>query len=300
MGGKRILFMGSPAFAVPSLQALHAAGHDIVAVYTQPPRPAGRGKQLQKTAVHDVAERLGIPVLTPERLKGEALDGLLAIACDCICVVAYGLLLPKAIVDTRTCLNVHPSALPRWRGPAPLQHSLMAGDTTTEICIMKLDVGMDTGPVYRRVPLTISSDMTLGELHDTCAQQGAAALCHIVETLETHTPVPQTGDATLAPKITPEMRLLDWTKPATTLYNQVRGLSPAPGATAIVAGETIKVIQSEPLEVLSTALPGAIVSTTHGIDVACGEGGLRILTLQRPGGKAMPATAAARGWKELG
>jgi methionyl-tRNA formyltransferase len=297
---KRIIFMGSPAFAVPSLKALVEAGHTIVAVYTQPPRPAGRGKHLQKTDVHMLAESLNIPVFKPERLKGDALDALMATPADCICVVAYGLLLPRVVVENRTCLNVHPSALPKYRGPAPLQHALLNGETTTDICIMQLEASMDTGPIYSRIPFAIPADMSMGTLHDAAAAEGAAELVHVVETLETRTPEPQTGEPTLAPKITLETRQMNWEDTATRLHNRVRALSPAPGAVATLAGEQVKILQTTPVETSTPRVPGTIVQTSkQGIDVATGHGVLRILTLQRPGGKPLSAAQALNGWKDL-
>lgn len=295
-----LIFMGSPAFAVPSLKALVEAGHTIVAVYTQPPRPAGRGQKLTPTAVHQEAERLGLgdKVKHPERLRGEALDDIMAIPCEAVCVVAYGLLLPKRLVDDKLCLNVHPSALPRWRGAAPIQHTLLAGDTTTDVCIMKLDEGMDTGPVYHRTPLAISPDTTAGSLHDTCANIGARALVHVLANLDTLQPIPQTGEATLAPKITPNMRPIDWHQPSTVIHNHIRALSPSPAATAVLGGEVVKVLSSC---VIVSAMkpscpPGTILKADTELHIACGDGVLRILSLQRPNKKPMLAEDALRGW----
>lgn len=297
---KRLIFMGSPAFAVPSLKALVAAGHSIAVVYTQPPRPAGRGNKLQKTAVHEAAEAMGLPVLHPEKLKAEALEALLATPADLICVVGFGMLLPRAVVESRLCLNVHPSALPRWRGATPVQSALMAGDTTTDVCIMQLEAGMDTGPVFSRTPVVIPPDMTCGELNDIVWELGAKRLCYVVDHVETLTPIPQQGEATLAPKVTPETRQLDWALPAATLHNRVRGLAPAPGAVGLLAGETVKILQTATLPAQPTAVPGTVLAAgATGIDVATGDGVLRILSLQRPGGRPLPAADVARGWKGL-
>lgn len=292
-----LIFMGSPMFAVPSLKALHEAGHTFSAIYTQPPRPAGRGQKLTPTAVQHVAEDLGLgPIRTPEKLKGDALDELLATPCDAIIVVAYGLLLPKAVVEARTCVNVHPSALPRWRGPAPLQHTLLNGDTETEICIMKLDEGMDTGPVFSRTPLEVPIDMTYGELHDIAAHMGGEQLAKVVRHLSTLKPVAQTGTPTLAPKITPEMRKLDFTQPASAVHNHIRALAPAPGATTTIGGETVKLLASEVLDTSTTNLPGQVVYKDADLRIACNPGTLSITRLQRPGAKAMPVAEALRGW----
>lgn len=296
----KLIFMGSPTFAVPSLKALHAAGHSIEAIYTQPPRPAGRGQKLTPTAIQHTAEELGLgPIRTPLKLRNEALEEVLATPCDAIIVVAYGLLLPKAITDARTCLNIHPSALPQWRGPAPLQHTLMNGDTTTEICIMQLDEGMDTGPVYSRTPLEVPVDMTYGELHDLAAHMGAEALVEVLNNLDRRKPSPQKGQATLAPKITPAMRRVDFTLPATAVHNHIRALSPTPGATAQLGGEVVKLLGSD---VPSTAnqqpptAPGTIMVTEKSLHIACNPGTLSITRLQRPGGKPLPVAEALRGW----
>ena len=291
----KLVFMGSPAFAVPSLRMIHAAGHEIACVYTQPPRPAGRGQKPQPTAVEAAARELGIAdIRSPERLKGEALETLLATDADALCVVAYGLLLPKALVDSRLCLNVHPSALPRWRGAAPLQWTVLSGDGATEVCVMRLDEGMDTGPVYSRTPLAVSPNMTTGELHDRCADVGAVELGKVLSLLSTLRPVPQVGHATHAPKIAPDMKPIDWTKTAHEVHNHIRGLSPSPGATLTMRGEVVKALRSrvEP----GTGAPGEVVGVADGLDIATGDGVVRILELQRPGKTAMAAVEVLKGW----
>jgi methionyl-tRNA formyltransferase len=293
----RIVFMGSPAFAVPSLKALHAAGHEILCVYTQPPRPAGRGRQVTPTAVEAAAREMGIAdIRTPEKLKGEALEALLATVCDAVCVVAYGLLLPKALVDTKPCLNVHPSRLPRWRGAAPIQHTLMAGDRGTDVCIMKLDEGMDTGPVYSRESLTVPPEMTGGELHDLTATMGAHDLVKVLANLGSLTLVPQRGEATHAGKITPEMRRVDWGKPAETVHNLIRALAPAPGATTQWGDETLKLLGSR-VVARQGGEPGMVLAAEYdGLVVACGVDAMSIHILQRPGRKALPVADALNGW----
>lgn len=299
----KIVFMGSPAFAVPSLRALYEAGHEIIAVYSQPPRPAGRGQKLQKTAVHEVAEELGLEVFTPEKLRGEALDFVLGLDAEVFCVVAYGLLLPKAMVDNRLCLNVHPSRLPRWRGAAPLQWTLIAGDTQTEVCVMQLDAGMDTGPVVMREALEVPADWNLSELHDVTAAMGAQMLAEVVGNLKQIQPVAQVGEATHAAKITGEIRVIDWSKTAAEVHNLVRGLSPAPGATAKLGDEVFKVLRTVPVErwtykVIGEA--GTILGVdAQGVMVACGTGAVRIEEMQRAGGKPGFASDLARGWSEL-
>ncbi len=294
----KIVFMGSPAFAVPSLMALHAEEHEIVAVFTQPPRPAGRGQKLQKTDVHEAAEELGLPVFTPEKLKGADLDFVMGIEADVFCVVAYGLLLPKVLVDNRLCLNVHPSALPKWRGAAPLQWTLISGDQTTDICVMKLDAGMDTGPVVERQAMEIPVDMTLGELHDHAADTGAMLLAEVVERHKSLRQVPQVGEASHAPKISKEMRVIDWHKPAAEVHNLVRGLSPSPAATGKLGEEVFKILKTQ-LEAREGAAGEVLAVDAEGIIVACGLGSVRIVEMQRAGGKAGDASEIARGWDTL-
>jgi len=302
MSGKRIVFMGSPAFAVPSLRALHDAGHVIAAVYTQPPRPAGRGKALQKTAVHVAAEELGLPVFTPEKLKGADLDAVMALPCDAVCVVAYGLLLPKVLVENRLCLNVHPSSLPRWRGAAPLQWTLLGGDTRSEVCIMQLDAGMDTGPVLDRAEIEIPETMTLGQLHDLCADVGARRLAAVVDDVKAFAPVPQAeGGVTLAHKITRDMRMVDWAADARAVHNRIRAFEPSPCAVATLEGVDVKLSESA-VEgpVAEPGQPGEIVAVdAGGMVVACGKGAVRIARLQKPGGSMAHASEVARGWEVL-
>lgn len=296
----RIVFMGSPAFALPSLRALHAAGHEIVAVYTQPPRPAGRGQKLQPTPIHALAEELGLPVLHPEKLRGEALDAVLAIDADVFCVVAYGLLLPKALVESRLCLNVHPSTLPRWRGAAPLQWTLIAGDSHTDICVMQLDEGMDTGPVVARKSMAVPQDMNLAELHDITAAKGAEMLTDVVAKLDQIRPVAQVGEATHAAKITSEMRRINWTQPAADIHNLVRGIYPM--AQAALGNEVFKILRTEVNTLWihkRMGEPGEIIGMDNtGVAVACGVGVVKLTEMQRAGGKPGAAGDIARGWPE--
>jgi len=297
----KVVFMGSPEFAVPSLHALHTAGHEIIAVYTQPPRPAGRGQKLQPTAVHEAADDLGLAVFHPEKLRGEALDTVLALNADVFCVVAYGLLLPKALVDNRLCLNVHPSALPRWRGAAPLQWTLLSGDTTTDVCVMQLDEGMDTGPVVARKTMSVPQDMNLAELHDVTALKGANMLVNVVNNLPDISAVPQEGEATHAVKITREMRRIDWTKPVGEIHNLVRGIYPM--AQAALGDEVFKILRTEVSQLWihkRMGEPGEVMGMdSTGVAIACGTGVLKITEMQRPGGKAGTTAEVARGWPAL-
>lgn len=296
---KRLVFMGSPAFAVPSLRALHAAGHEIAAVYSQPPRPAGRGQQLEKTEVHAEAERLGMAdIRTPERLKGADLEALLAIECDMICVVAYGLLLPKPLVESRICLNVHPSALPLLRGAAPLQWTLFEGYRQTQVCVMQLDAGMDTGPVRDRHAVSIGEDWDCGCLHDVCAEAGAERLAAVVADLEAFPAVAQVGEATHAPKITKKLRAIDWNWSAEKIVNRVRGLAPAPCATTRLGDEVVKVGKARVIGSASDQKAvGEWVITGGGevVWVGCGDGMVELVAMQRPGGKMLAAGEVMRG-----
>lgn len=289
--------MGSPDFALPTLEALIRSQHTISAIYTQPPRPAGRGKKQQPTAVHQRAVQEKLPVFTPERLKGDSLQTLLQQAkhVDAIIVVAYGLLLPKALVNHFPCLNLHPSALPRWRGAAPLQHTLLTGDASTEICIMHLDAGMDTGPVYSRTALDLPENINLGDLHDITASMGAEKMMAVLNHLEVLSPIPQTETgATIAPKITKEMRKIDWHQSAKNIHNHIRGLSPFPAATTSIHQKPCKLYASTYTEATHNHSPGEIISLAP-FTVACGSGSLDILELQKAGSTRQIAVDFMRG-----
>lgn len=293
-----LIFMGSPTFAVPSLRALVAAGHTLVAVYTQPPRPAGRGNKLTTTAVHDEAVRLGLgdKVRHPEKLRGEALDELLATPCDAVCVVAYGQILSQAVLNHAPCLNVHFSALPRWRGAAPVQHAIMAGDTTIEATVARMVLALDSGPVYLRKGFPIGETATSGEIYQLLAEEGAPMLAETVAHLQDWTPVPQAEvGVTLAPKITAEMRQVDWTRTAREIHNQVRALAPAPGAMAHVGGEVVKLLKTSVGS--GRGVAGQVLHADGMLEIACGSGSICIHILQRAGKKAMASAEALRGWK---
>lgn len=292
----RLIFMGSPDFACPTLKALIQSEHSIEAIYCQPPKPAGRGQKLRNTPVHELAVQHDLTVRHPQRLKGAALTELLATPCDAIVVVAYGLLLPKAVLKHVPCLNIHPSALPRWRGAAPLQHTILNGDKTSEICIMQLDEGMDTGPVYLRHPLTIGENETVGELHDRTSADGAKLMLEVLANLAERTPVPQTEDsACLAPKITPDMRPIDWTQSAQNVHNHIRGMSPFPAATGTIHDTPLKFFESRVSTETGTA--GDILHADKtGITIACGKGAVTISSLQRPSKKRVAAQDFLQGF----
>ena len=298
----RIIFMGTPEFSVPTLQSLKQAGHDIVAVYTQPPRPGGRrGLDLVKSPVHQAAELLGIPVLTPLNFKSQDdRQTFRDFDADVAVVVAYGLLLPEAILNgTRLgCYNGHASLLPRWRGAAPIQRAIMAGDKKTGMMVMKMDKGLDTGPVALTREVEIAPSMTAGELHDTLMLVGARAMVEAMNKLEANDLplLPQAPDGVLyAAKIDKAETRIDFTQPAEMVHNHIRGLSPFPGAwfEAEINGkpERIKVLAS----VLADGGGAAGTVVDDALTVASGTGAVRLLRLQRAGGKALPAADFLRG-----
>ncbi|MBB1249010.1 methionyl-tRNA formyltransferase [Rhizobium sp. G21] len=298
----RIIFMGTPDFSAPVLKALHAAGHDIVAVYSQPPRPAGRrGLELTPSPVHKAAEDLGIPVRTPVNFKAaEDVEAFKALGADVAIVVAYGLLLPVSILEgTRLgCYNGHASLLPRWRGAAPIQRAIMAGDAKTGMMVMKMDKGLDTGPVAMTREIAISETMTAGELHDALSEIGAGLMVEAMAALEagrlTLTPQPEDG-VLYAAKISKDETRINFTKNAAEVHNHIRGLAPFPGAwfEAEFGGklERVKVLASE--RASGAGEPG--VALDDRLTIACGEGAVRLLRLQKAGGKPLDAGDFLRG-----
>jgi len=294
----RLIFMGTPEFAAPTLEALVAAGHEIAAVYSQPPRPAGRGKRPRPGAVHARADALGLPVRTPASLKDPAEQAAFAaLEADAAVVVAYGLILraPVLTAPRLGCLNLHGSLLPRWRGAAPVQRAVMAGDAVTGVCVMRMDEGLDTGPVLLRAETGIDPDETAGELAARLATLGAPLMVAALAGLEAGTlaaePQPEDG-AVYARKIDKAEALLDWTRPAETLRNRIRGLAPTPGAFTELDGERIKILAAETVD--GAGAPGAVLDDAF--TVACGDGrALRVTRAQRPGKGAMPAAAMLRG-----
>ena len=289
----KVIFMGTPAFSVPVLDAL-AREHEVVAVYCQPPRPAGRGKKDRPSAVQLRAEALGLPVHHPRSLKGpEEQAAFAALGADIAVVVAYGLILPQQILDAprKGCLNIHASLLPRWRGAAPIHRAIMAGDRETGICIMQMDAGLDTGPVLLRASTPIGGTETTGELHDRLSTLGARLILEALDQLPELTPVPQPEDGiTYAAKITKAEARIDWSRPASELVHHINGLSPFPGAFTEIAGERIKLLRATLAEGQGT--PGERI---EGFTVACGSGALRVLDAQREGKKPMPAAEILRG-----
>ncbi len=302
----RIVFMGTPDFSVPILTAIIGQGYDVVAVYTQPPRPAGRrGLELTKSPVHEKAEEFGIPVFTPKSLKGaEEQDVFASLEADVAIVVAYGLLLPKAILETPRlgCYNGHASLLPRWRGAAPIQRAIMAGDDESGIMIMKMDEGLDTGPVAMAEKVAITPDMTAGELHDRLSMIGADLMVRALGALERESLAlqPQSEDGVIyAAKIDKAEARIDWSKPAKDVHNTIRGLSPFPGAWCEMeingTVERVKLQRSTLGE--GNGAPGQVLDDR--LTIACGEGAVRMVTLQRSGGKPLAAQEFLRGAQNL-
>jgi methionyl-tRNA formyltransferase len=290
----RLIFMGSPAFAVPTLDALIDAGHEIAAVYSQPPRPAQRGKKLQPTAVQQRAEELGLTVRTPERLRSaEEQDAFAALGAEAAVVAAYGLLLPKPILDapTRGCLNVHASLLPRWRGAAPIHRAILAGDDETGVTIMQMEAGLDTGPMLR-VGRTPIRRKTVGELTQELALIGARLMVGELASPSSPRIQPEDG-VTHAPKIAKAEARIDWTRPAEDIERQVRAFVPAPGAWFEAASERVKVLAADPVQGMS-APPGTILDDL--LTVACGTGAIRPTLVQRAGSRAMPTAELLRGF----
>lgn len=288
----RIVFMGSPAFAVPSLEALVGAGHKVIAVYCQPPRPAGRGKAERKTAVHERAEALGIEVHTPRTLRdAEEQSRFAALDADLAVVAAYGLILPKPILDAPKagCVNVHASLLPRWRGAAPIQRAILAGDAVSGVTIMRMDEGLDTGPMLLRRELPIAGK-NAGQVTEEMAKLGAEALLEWLE--RPSPPEPQPEGATYAAKIAKAEARIDWRKPAEDIERQVRAFAPAPGAWFEANGERIKLLAAAVGE--AQGAPGEVLDDSF--TIACGTGSIRPLMVQRAGRGAMSPDELLRGF----
>ncbi len=292
----RIIFMGTPDFSVQALEALHAAGHEIVAVYSQPPRKAGRGKKLRIGPVHQRAEALGIKVRTPVNFKNlEDIQAFKALNADIAVVVAYGLILPQVILDAPRlgCLNIHASLLPRWRGAAPIHRAIMAGDRETGICIMQMEAGLDTGPGLKRQKVMILDRVTTGDLHDELAVLGGKLICETLKNLNKLNAEPQalTG-MTYAAKIDKSETRVDWTKDAKSVSRHIRGLSPFPGAWCDIKDERVKLLNC--VETTGAGQPGLVLD--EGMNIACGQGALHLTRLQRAGKGPMNTQDFLRGF----
>jgi len=290
----RIIFMGTPEFAVPALGALAAAGHEIACVYTQPPRPAGRGKKLMPSPVQIEAERLGVPVRSPVSLRNaEAQAEFAALQADVAVVAAYGLILPQPVLDAprHGCLNIHASLLPRWRGAAPIHRAVMAGDAETGVTIMQMEAGLDTGPMLHKVSVPVGRKTT-GALFGELGAVGAAAMVAVLADLAAFPPEVQDDAAAIyAPKIDKAEARINWSQDAATIERLVRGLAPFPGAWFELEGERVKLLLAEVVE--GAGAPGTVLDDDF--TIACGQGAIRPLRLQRAGKPAMARGEFLRG-----
>jgi methionyl-tRNA formyltransferase len=295
----RLIFMGTPDFAVPALVEIVGRGHEVAAVYTRAPRPAGRGMALQESPAEREARRFGIPVLTPKSLRtDEALAAFRAHEADAAVVVAYGLILPVPILDAVPlgCFNLHASLLPRWRGAAPIHRAIMAGDAETGVMVMRMAEGLDTGPIAMAERVPIGPDMTAGDLHDALARLGADLMVRALGALERGTLqlTPQSSEGvTYAAKIDKGETRIDWTKPWKQVHDHCRGLSPFPGAWFELAGARIKVLRVTRGE--GSGAPGTVLDAS--LTIACGAGAVRLIEVQRAGKRPMKAEEFLRGTK---
>ncbi len=293
----RLIFMGTPDFAVPTLVELAARGHEIAAVYTRAAKPAGRGMELQPTPVEREGRRLGLPVLTPKTLKNEAAQAAFrAHNADAAVVVAYGLILPKPVLEAPRlgCFNVHASLLPRWRGAAPIHRAIMAGDKESGVTIMRMDEGLDTGAMAMAERVAITSDMTAGDLHDALARLGADVMLRALAAAERRSlalkPQPDAG-VTYAAKISKDETRIDWAKPWNEVHNHIRGLSPFPGAWFELDDVRVRALRSTKGE--GSGVPGAVLDDK--LTIACGDGAVRLTQVQRAGKQPMSAEEFLRG-----
>ncbi len=286
----KLIFAGTPEFAAQALSAIVAAGHDVALVLTQPDRPAGRGMSLQPSAVKKVALEHGIKVFQPLTLKdAEAQARVAAVGAEVMVVAAYGLILPQAVLDMPRfgCINIHASLLPRWRGAAPIQRALLAGDSETGVCIMQMEAGLDTGPVLLRAAFPIAANDTTATLHDRLAGLGASLCVEALGKLPLPAEPQPAAGVTYAHKIEKAEAQIDWTRPAAELDRHIRAFNPFPGAQALFAGQTVKLWQARP--VAGSGRAGCILSVDkREVIVACGEGALAVSELQKAGGKRLP------------
>ena len=291
----RVIFMGTPEFSVPVLDALVLAGHEVVCVYCQPPRPAGRGKKDRPSPVQTRAEELGLPVRHPVSLKTpEAQAEFASLDADIAVVVAYGLILPQEVLDApaQGCLNIHASLLPRWRGAAPIHRAIMAGDAETGVCIMQMEAGLDTGPVLLREATPIRTTETTIQLHDRLSEMGARLIIDALAKLPDLTPEPQPSEGvTYAAKIDKAEARIDWAKPAAQVDRLIRGLSPFPGAWFEVGGTRVKVLGSSLAD--GSGAPGEVLDAS--LRVACGQGAVQLTRLQRAGKAAQDVAVFQQG-----
>lgn len=295
----KIIFMGSPDFALPSLKALVKNENiEVLAVFSQPAKKQGRKMQLKDTVIAQFAKEQNIAVHTPAKLDAEQVEILKQYNPDLICVVAYGLLLPVPVLNVATCVNVHPSSLPRFRGAAPLQHTLIAGDNKTDLCIMAMEKGLDTGDVYKRINYKLADDIYLEEHHDHMANEGATHLLDVVTNWNNYKDngVKQVEEGVIyAHKITKETQTLDFTKPAAELYNLIRGLSPVPGGIVTLKNVKYKIYKTQIVDMSGEAGTVLVADKKQGLIVACGDKALRLESIQKPGKGKMKDTDLLNG-----
>ncbi len=291
--------MGTPAFAVPALDALNDA-HDIIAVYSQPPRPAGRGYAVQKSPVHETADRLGIPVRTPRsfRIKDEggeqAQHEFAALNADVAVVAAYGLILPRLVLAAPKygCINIHASLLPRWRGASPIQHSIWKGDAESGVTIMQMEAGLDTGPMLRKGTVPVTDETTTPMLHDALSVMGGKLILETLADIDALDPIPQDdAQSTYAPMLDKKMGVIDWTRGADDISRQIRALNPWPGTYTTVGGKRLKILAARPTA--GSGKPGTVLNRAG--HIACGGDALQLMQVQPDGGKPMDANAAING-----
>jgi methionyl-tRNA formyltransferase len=295
----KIVFMGSPDFALPSLKALYEHNDiEVLAVFSQPAKKQGRKMQLKDTVIAEFAKSKELPVHTPVKLDAEQVEILKQYNPDLICVVAYGLLLPESVLNVAPCINVHPSSLPRFRGAAPLQHTLMAGDKTTDMCIMAMEKGLDTGDVYKRINYELSDDTYLDTHHDYMASEGSVHLLDVVLNWNDYkdNAIKQSEEGVVyAHKIDKAAQTLDYTKTATELYNQVRGLSPVPGAITVFNDVAYKIYKTSVVDMSGKAGEVLVADKKQGLVIACAQQALRLETIQKPGKSKMKDTDLLNG-----
>jgi len=299
----KIVFMGSPEFALSSLRELHSSDKiEVVGVFSQPPKKSGRKMELKDTVVASFAKQESIPLFTPVKINAEAIEQLKELNPDLVCVVSYGLILPQSILDVTQFINLHPSSLPRFRGAAPLQHTLISGDDNADICIMDMESGIDTGAVYKRVNYKISEDMYLDEYHDMASLEGAKHLLDVVENWDKYKgqAIKQTEEGMVyAHKIDKKTQKLDFTKSVGEVYNLIRGISPVPAAKTSIQGVDLKVYKADIIsEAPHSYTAGEIVkaNTKDGLQIACGDGIIRLKVIQKAGKGKMLDTDLLNGW----
>ena len=297
----RIAFAGTPEFAAAALSALHEAGHDIAGVFTQPDRPAGRGQKLAASAVAERASALGLPLFKPEKFRAEAQEQLRALGVECFVVAAYGLILPQAALDIppRGCLNIHASLLPRWRGAAPIQRALLAGDAESGVTVMQMEAGLDTGPMLLRESVPLSLATTAGELHGALAAMGARLIVRQLAAAEWSAQTQPTEGVTHAPKLTKDEARVDWQRAAPDIVRALHAYNPVPGAWSLLGEERVKLLRARVAEG-SGALGAVLGLDAEGLWVGAGQGRVCITELQRPGSRAQRAVDAYRNTPPIG